>query len=59
MWQSAEVFQTLFSKLSDSQNKQTEAEMDTLERFVVLLYKRTSSLQKVNEAHFLHVEFEI
>ena len=24
--------------------------MDTLERFVVLLYKRTSPLQKVNEA---------
>ena len=47
VWQSAEVFQTLFSKLSDSPNQLTDADIDTLERFVVLLYKRTSPLQKV------------
>ena len=50
MWQSAEVFQTLFSKLSDSPNQLTDADIDTLEGFVVLLYKCTSPLQKFNEA---------
>ncbi len=50
IWQSAEVFQTLFCKLSDSPHQITDTEMNILERFVVLLYKRTSPLQSVNEA---------
>ncbi len=42
IWQSAEVFQTLFCKLSDSPHQITDTEMNILERFVVLLYKRKS-----------------
>ena len=40
---------SLFSRLSRSPSQLSGDDMKVLERFVVLLYKRTSSLQKVNE----------
>ena len=39
-----------FSCLSNGPAELTDDDMDTMERFFVLLYNRTSSLKKINEA---------
>jgi len=46
---SSYIFKSLFSRLSQSSSQKSEDHVKLLERFVVLLYKRTSTLQNVNE----------
>ena len=49
-WRASYIFKSLFSRLSQSPSQISEDDVKSLERFVVLLYKRTSTLQNVNEA---------
>jgi hypothetical protein len=50
VWRTSDLFKSLFRRLSDAPASLCDNDMETLERFVVLLYKRTSPLSKVNEA---------
>ena len=49
VWMTSDIFKSLFSRLSQSPSQISEDDVKSLERFVVLLYKRTSTLQNVNE----------
>ena len=50
VWRSSEDFRALFSRLSLTPAEISDDDMKILERYVVLMYKRTSDLQSVNEA---------
>ena len=50
IWRASPATWPIFQQLSCAPAQVTEPDMVELERFVVLLYKRTSSLSKVNEA---------
>ena len=50
IWRSLPNLKTLFCRLSQTSEKITEADMEELERFVVLLYSRTSQIITVNDA---------
>ena len=50
VWRASDIFKSLFSRHSQSPSQISEDDVKSLERFVVLLYKRTSTLQNVNEA---------
>ena len=50
VWNSMPNLEIEFSRLSNAPAELTDDDMDTIERFFVLLYNRTSSLKKVNEA---------
>ena len=50
VWRTSDVFKSLFSRLSLAPSTMCDADLVTLERFVVLLYQRTSPLLRVNEA---------
>ena len=50
VWRASDIFKSLFSRLSQSPSQISEDDVKSLERFVVLLYKRMSTLQNVNEA---------
>ena len=50
VWRTSDIFKSLFSRQSNSPCLLSETDLDMLERFVVLLYQRTSALSKVNEA---------
>ena len=50
VWRSMLHLDPLFYHLSHAPLTVTEADVEAIERFVVMLYKRTSPLQKVNEA---------
>ncbi|XP_014677523.1 PREDICTED: uncharacterized protein LOC106817375 [Priapulus caudatus] len=50
VWRSLPNLTAVFIRLSDTPEEVTEADMEELERFVVLLYSRTSQITTVNAA---------
>ena len=50
IWNFMPNLREVFNHLSHAQAEVTDDDMDNIERFFVLLYSRTSSLKKVNEA---------
>ncbi|XP_063958716.1 uncharacterized protein LOC135154779 [Lytechinus pictus] len=50
VWNSMPNLGEVFNRLSNAPFEVTNDDMDTIERFFVVLYSRTSSLKKVNEA---------
>lgn len=48
VWRSLPQLKPVFKRLSEAPHEITDEDMDQLERYVVLLYSRTSSLTKVN-----------
>ena len=50
VWNSIPNLENEFSRLSNAPAELTDDDMDTIKRFFVPLYNRTSSLKKVNEA---------
>jgi hypothetical protein len=50
VWKSMRHLVPIFSRLSHAPNEITNEDMDEIERFVVLLYCKTSPLSKVHEA---------
>ncbi len=48
VWKSLPNLTSLFSQLSETPDEITESDMEKIERFVVLLYSRTSSIVTVN-----------
>ena len=50
VWNSMQHLKPVFCRLSKAPTLVSTEDMDEVERFVVLLYQRTSSLRKVNEA---------
>ena len=50
VWRSKPHLKPIFARLSRAPSEVSRADMDEIERFVVLLYQRTSSLSHVNEA---------
>jgi hypothetical protein len=50
IWRALYIFKSLFSRLSQSPSQISDDDKKSLERFEVLLCKRTSTLQNVNEA---------
>ncbi len=50
VWRSLVCLEPLFLRLTQAPSSLSEEDIDELERFVVLLYSKTSSLSKVNEA---------
>ena len=50
IWRPLPNLKTSFCRLSQTPEKTTEADMEELERFVVLLYSRTSQFITVNDA---------
>ena len=50
IWKSLPDVKQVFSRLSRTPESITEADMEAIERYVVLLYNRTSALSSVNEA---------
>ena len=48
VWKSLSNLTPLFSQLSETPDKITECDMEKIERFVALLYSRTSPIVTVN-----------
>ena len=53
IWRSMPHLDQVFARLSRTPNQISSEDLDQLQRFVVLLYKRTSHLSKVNDARKL------
>ena len=50
VWTSMENLHPLFNRLSNAPTEITSQDMDALERFVIVLYSKTCSVSRVNEA---------
>ena len=50
VWRASYIFKSLFSRFFQSPSQISENDVKSLDRFMVLLCKRTSTLQNVNEA---------